>query len=156
MKKSIIILILTCVFAKTFAQHIDFLGIPLGQPIKAFERSLLAKGFTYSGEPGTHTYKGEFWKYNLAYLVVEVENGRAVGVLVAPLRSDFDDLNRLVYSLQKKYGKYTTKNGNEYWWKVRGGDIKASYNNSIGIQYNDRTSRYYINRYHKRNYEDDL
>ncbi len=146
------------VFANTFAQHIDFLGIPLGQPMKAFDRSIQAKGFARNGEsqvPNLHHYKGKFWRFEITYLIVEEENGRASRVTVAPLRSDISDLNSLVNSLIKKYGRYTQKEGNEYVWKLRGGEIRAVYYHGIGIYYTDRTSSIYYRKY-QRNYEDDL
>ena len=158
MKKCIILFFMTCVFANTFAQHIDFMGIPLGQPMKTFDRSLRAKGFTSDGEsrvPNLHHYKGEFWRYEITYLIVEEENGRASRVVVAPLRSNISDLNSLVNSLTKKYGRYTTKNGDEYVWKLRGGEIRAEYYRGIGIYYTDRTSSIFYRKY-QRNYEDDL
>ena len=150
---------MTCVFANTHAQHIEFLGIPLGQSFETFDRSLRGKGFVSGGEsqvPNLHHYNGKFWRFDIAYLVVEEENGRVTRVCITPLRSDLNKFNSLVNSLTKKYGKYSRKEGDEYDWKIRGGEVRALYYRGIGIYYTDRTSSLYINKYNKRNNEDDL
>lgn len=143
MKKYLLLLLLfTAGLTNLFAQHISFIGIPLGQTERIFVRSLQQKGFKYASNTyQSKWYDGPFWNYKEARVMLEVENGKVTSVSAyhknPNLYNRLSDFNNLVNGLSKKYGKrhnlfdYFTKDDfyvtNGYYWKVSGGYVVASY-----------------------------
>ncbi len=144
------------------AQHIKFMGIPLGQPLSVIHQQLKQKGFVYEMNTVLYSaYKGDFWKYRNVGLTAQIEGGIVTSIMVdidAPKSTPGIHFNELVGSMNKKYGKYYIKRNNtNYIWKVIGGCINVwKMDKHFLISYYDRTSDYYMSTFHQRNYEDDL
>lgn len=165
MKKNALIFLFLCVFANTFAQHIKFMGIPLGQPEGVVHNMLLKKEL---GMCGKNKYYGTFWKYENSDFTLNTNNGRVTSVNVIMDHNTYHtnyDFNNLVTNLNSKYGKYYAeriKNDikvKEYYWKVNGGYIKAYYfiPTFFGLQYIDSSDKTFIPpKVNKRNSDDDL
>lgn len=156
---------MTSIFVSTLAQHIEFIGIPLGQPTGVFCNSLKQKGFNRNYYFKQPTFSGDFWKFKNVEVDVISDNGLVCCVSVSTSEDyPLSTYNNLVNSFTKKYGKYTTKEGYDYTWKVKGGEITTLYYNSnflgkhtrIMIMYIDRTSTVYIRKYQKRDPNNDL
>lgn len=165
MKRSFLLFIMIYVFANTFAQHIKFMGIPLGQPVEVIHNMLLKKEL---GMCGKNKYYGTFWKYENSDFTLNTKNGRVTSVNVNMDINRYrtiDDFNNLVKNLNSKYGNYyaeRVKNDiqvKEYYWKVTGGYIMAYYfiPTFFGIQYIDSSDKTFIPpKVNKRNSNDDL
>lgn len=161
MKRSFLLLLMTCAFAFTFAQHIKFMGIPLGQPVGTFCQSLKQKGFykEYNYINSVQHFAGDFWKFKNVHVSVMSDNGLVFNVNVSARKAyPLSTYNNLVNSFTQKYGKCTAKKGYTYTWKVKGGEILTFYlnNKNISIDYTDRISPDYIRKYQKRNPNNDL
>ena len=152
---------MTCAFAITSAQHLAFMGIPMGQPLGIFSKSLKQKGFyrEYSAISSVQEFTGDFWKFKNVHVFVASDNGLVFHVDVSTRKAyPLSTYNNLVNSFTQKYGKCTAKKGYTYTWKVKGGEIQTFYfdNKNISIAYEDRISSYYIRKYQKRNPINDL
>ena len=136
MKKNALIFFFLCVFANLYAQHINFMGIPLGQTKDVTDHLLRQNGFKYEGYSGNGPlYKGDFWIYNGIRLRLTVEGRFVTAITVEILDKKYkkkEEFNKLVNNLNSKYGKiYSKKNISQYfyfyYWKVKGGFISADY-----------------------------
>lgn len=166
-KKLLLLFVFSFTLLDLFGQHISFLGIPMGQSESVFDKKLRQKGFVYKGINNvfeTRMYDGTFWNYRNTRINVEYENGKATSVNVGPnekIYNSISEFNKLVSSLDKKYGKHHPKEnlfthflfylGTGYYWKVTGGYIVASRISTddpskimIMIYYLDNTSHYVI------------
>ena len=145
------------------AQHIKFLGIPLGQSLSVFNQQLKQKGFIQEFYGiSTIMYSGTFWK-SQADVLVYSERGNVVKIDVkmpASTNNPGIGYNELISSMTKKYGKCYERKNHHYTWKVNGGAICVDYTYFQGrvyqIQYYDKTSNYYSKKFGGRNYDDDL
>ena len=171
MKKYLLLLTLLFGYICTYAQHISFMGIQLGQSVSIVDRSLREKGFwrenTY-GVESVYMYSGEFWKYKKASIIFISLNGKVDEISVYPAQvnpstglttSYFskEQYNDLIKNLTKKYGKYSIKKGLDYTWKLEGGEISASYEGeNIMISYIDRDKIKERQKRQKRNKDNDL
>ena len=161
MKRSFLLLLMTCAFAFTSAQHLAFIGIPMGQPMGTFCQSLKQKGFykEFNVINSVQEFTGDFWKFKNVRVYVMSDNGLVSNVTVSARQAyPLSTYNNLVNSFTQKYGKCTAKKGYTYTWKVKGGEIQTFYfdNKNISIDYTDRISTYYIKKYQKRNPNNDL
>ena len=161
MKRSFLLLLMTCAFAFTSAQHLAFMGIPMGQPMGTFCQSLKQKGFykEHNYINSMQEFIGDFWKFKNVRVYVASDNGLVYHVTVSTHKAyPLSTYNNLVNSFTQKYGKCTAKKGYTYTWKVKGGEILTFYlnNKNISIDYTDRISPDYIRKYQKRNPNNDL
>lgn len=162
MKKFVILFVVSFCVVTLFAQHLSFLGIPLGQSQATIDQLLRQKGFKYVGEAyePAHMYEGAFWIYTKVSILARTDKGKVTEIIVTPSNNLYNkktDLNNLVSNLNKKYGKYYSIedefNGHlvSYNWVVKGGCIQVTYSpNSIGeiylsLRYIDYSSRLYTN-----------
>ena len=165
MKKLLFLLLFTFVCVNLDAQHIEFSGIPLGQPFSTIDQAFRQK--EYSKGVSTSrlvSYDGRFWKFEKARISAWLEDGWTVSMVIVDVNAEVSDYNSLVNNYRQKYGKSSFKrDGTSYThsWKVKGGRIEAmcdkelkSNNVSITIEYIDRTSRSYNPKKHNPN--DDL
>ena len=165
MKRNLLLLFMIYVSANAFAQHINFMGIQLGQPVEVVHNILIKKGLSMYGK---NKYNGTFWKFENSDFTLNTKNGRVTSVNVNMDINRYrtiDDFNNLVKNLNSKYGKYyaeRVKNDikvKEYYWKVTGGYIMAYYliPTCFGIQYIDSSDKTFIPPIvNKRNSDNDL
>lgn len=113
MKKSIFIIVSLFFQINLFAQHISFLGQPLGCDFATFKNHMREKHFKYKGKDRSlHVFKGEFaGEKSKLYVKLNPKTGNVFSVMVvlnnyisAP--DDYikyDDLTRKYKSLKRDY-----------------------------------------------------
>ena len=170
MKKAFII-ILFCFFCSFFTEaqnHLKFMGISMGGDINSFVNSLVQKGFRvdYTGKhrdwnnvayEDWATLSGPFWDFDWVDIVVQApyEDGGVSYVEVNGngTRSNREQFERLIKSLDKKYGRHKVQRDHIaagdylYTWNLSNGTIQVwksvGYNSEDGkcnldIRYNDK------------------
>ncbi len=152
MKKYLLSFVLLVISLSLSAQHMSFMGIPMGTHINTFKQSILSKGFkpTSSEAPNMYCFNGGTFSGNNVTLNVQVTpktkkvygvyavftdffhfksgyNPRyGSGVSMKLLYDVFDDLST---KLTKKYGNYFSYNPNDSqyykwnYWTCKGGNI---------------------------------
>jgi len=134
------------------AQHISFMGIPLGTHINTFRQSILPKRFkaTSAAAPNTYCFEGGFSGYNVTLNVLVTPKTKKVykvyGVFTDVIHcksgndyrctTSMDGVNNafkdLCQKLTRKYGSYYPFNPNDaqyykwYNWDAKGGNIDLS------------------------------
>lgn len=166
MKKLLLLLLFTFVCVNLDAQHIEFCGIPLGQPFSTIDRFFRQKGYSKLVYPSSEmvSYKGKFWKFEDTQISAWIEDDWTVSMVTVSVFSQVSVYNSLVNNYRQKYGKSSFKRDGTYYkhsWRVKGGRINATCNKElksnkvlIHIEYIDRTSRNYNPQKHNPN--DDL
>lgn len=166
MKKLLLLLLFTFVCVNLDAQHIEFSGIPLGQPFSTIDRSFRQKGYSKLAYSSSELvgYEGKFWKFENAQISAWIEDDKTVSRVTVSVFSQVSVYNSLVNNYKQKYGKSSFKRDGTYYkysWRVKGGRIEASCRKElksnevfIMIEYIDRTSRSYNPKKHNPN--DDL
>lgn len=147
-KKIIFYFIFMLSISNIYAQHINFLGIQLGQSETIIDRLIRQRGFDYVGrayEPA-NMYEGAFWMYKTVGVLARTYKGEVTEIIVTPKSSIYnkaEDFNKLINGLNKKYGKHYTKINKPYLityiWIINGGSIEATKFHRIGNEYSDIT-----------------
>ena len=133
------------------AQHIEFMGIQLGQPRDVVNHLLVRKGYTYIGGSDTFDlFNGRFWELRNVSLNAYHDFGKVTYIKITPIDDcTWSKYNKLLASLKKKYGKPVRSSGGyvkSTLWKVKDGHIEViaigTDDNLItfSISYIDRTS----------------
>lgn len=165
MKRLFTFIAILGVFLHMCAQHVTFLGIPLGQSQEVIDRALKKKGFKYTQEAyePAHMYEGAFWIYSNVSVLARTHRGKVTEIIVHPLDS-YVNPQLLIKNLNKKYGKYKSIEKNaittSYNWSLRYGNIQVTFDphQYTSLRYIDNTSLYYykLSDSYNRNKRNDL
>lgn len=138
MKKSFLISFLLMCCLPIMAQHINFLGKPIGCSINTFKQRMVERGFKSNGEvePTAYSFDGVFGGDRVlvaAYVTQKSKIVYDVGVFYLDFISKSYDsssqssqsykFDRLVESFTKKYGEPSIKKAEYVQWKKEEGDI---------------------------------
>lgn len=164
MKRIELVLFMLSIVLCAYAQHMTFIGIPLGQSQETVDRALKQKGFKYTGEAlePAHMYEGPFWIYPKVTVLARTYN-RKVTEIIVTINDQNADAQQLIRNISKKYGKYKSIDKGLFWdsynWSARYGNVQVTINSTfLTVRYIDNTSRYYVNHSgsRNRNRNDDL
>lgn len=138
MKKILVILLSFFFSLNIMAQHISFLGKPLGCSIKEFKQRMIERGYVSNGEveKGVYTFDGLFGGDNTliaAYITPKSQIVYTVGIFYNDYKSyknndislesqkyKFNSLNSI---LLKKYGIASIARDLYSLWEVESGEI---------------------------------
>lgn len=143
MKRLILFTFLLSIYSIGFSQnHMKFIGIPMGGAITPFTDEMIAKGFT-PYRSGTINYAqpddpccwqnftGDFWEFNNVFVLVRSYlNDKGVSfVEVQFAYANRERFNRLISTMDKKYGKHSyieneSEWGTYYIWKLAQGRVE--------------------------------
>ena len=136
----------------TYAQHISFVGIPLGRSQEIVDRDLRKKGFKYIQEAyePAHMYEGTFWIYPKVSVLARTHKEKVTEIIVHPVDS-YCDPQKLIKHLNKKYGKYKSMEKTvlltSFNWPLKYGIVQVTIDKTkqyITLRYIDNTSLYYF------------
>lgn len=166
MKKILVLFFVLGCIIHIYAQHISFVGIPLGRSQEIVDRDLRKKGFKYIQEAyePAHMYEGAFWIYPKVSVLARTHKKKVTEIIVHPMDS-YSDPQLLIKHLNKKYGKYKsiekTAILTSYNWSLLYGNVQVTIdrtNQYISLRYIDNTSLYYydMSSSNNRNKKNDL
>ena len=163
MKRFLVISIVLLGSMSMMAQHINFLGKPLGCNIATFKQRMIERGFKSNGEvePTVYSFDGIFGGDEVlvaAYLSQKTRIVYQVGVFYNDYRSfSYDDdskstqknkFNRLAESFVKKYGEPTINHDEFIDWEQEYGNIiiniggnKDDLHRNLTVWYQDKESK---------------
>lgn len=142
------------------AQHLTFMGMPLGVKTEEFRSFLLSKGFKQNHLPNRDLFVGPFWKLeNCKLEIINTFIYPGPGLVVSEVHIYFNDKKQSVIrrlyselkkSMQKKYGK-----SEDLTWDFEDGFFYIYHAPKIGIdiRYYHKTSDKYKKRKQKEAYE---
>ena len=162
MSKIVLLLGLLLYFSTTYAQHLSFMGIQLGQDEKVFVQSIKAKGFKFKKKvPLGDVYEGDFWKLMDCELFYFQGSNLATGfnyiesVHIIATKQNVPEVSptlykQLVSNMDSKYGKhynvtdYISTYTSGYLWIKHGGYIVTQLDDgleglTISINYLDNS-----------------
>ena len=151
MKRCLLVLVLLLSLGNLYAQHIEFMGIQLGQPRDVVNHMIVRKGYRFVGSCDTFDlFTGRFWNFKNVSLSAHHDFGKVTCITIhVNDKTNWSDKDKLVASLKKKYGSpIGSEPGpfNSEIWKVNGGHIRINAFGfskdevDISIDYIDRTS----------------
>ncbi len=150
MKKLLIFTVLLFGSITLMAQHINFLGKPLGCSISTFKQRMTEKGYKCNGEvePTVYSFDGVFGGDQVlvaAYLTQKSHIVYSVGVFYTNYRSfSYDDNSKsdqrfkyykLIESFIKKYGEPDLTNDEFVQWNQEFGEILIIINGNESDSY---------------------
>ena len=119
------------------AQHLSFMGVPMGGNLQTFIQSLKNKGLRikYSGSHIDEDWvnmTGDFWQFNDVTILIKapyIDKG-VTSVTVQFARANRSTFSQLIQSLDKKYGKHTIERNvigqgdTKYYWCTQSGNVE--------------------------------
>ena len=138
MKRYFVLTIMYLCFIPIMAQHMNFLGKPLGCSINTFKQRMVERGYKSNGEvePTAYSFDGVFGGDRVlvaAYVTPKSNIVYSVGVFYldytsksydeSSLNSQMDKFESLISSFTKKYGDISRKGNKFVIWELEYGDI---------------------------------